>query len=193
MIMDKNKDIDISLLEGPLLYEYVDADYLINLVSSDDFLKKFEIEENEFNKITLEKKKKVVSAADADADADAYADADANAAADATKITASKKIFDNSLEMQEIIEDVNKIPNISKIKIPGEKVLDMDKLKNYEKAYISNIKASSKIDDSKENSKGNSKGKPNKNWLQTFYKNQYFTMTKLNQMVIVFLHHCGKL
>ena len=54
-IIDKNGDIDITLLEGPLLFNYVDSDYLINRVSSDQFLKRFILEEEEFNKLQLQK------------------------------------------------------------------------------------------------------------------------------------------
>ena len=45
IITDSDGDIDISLLLGPLTFNYIDGDYLINLINRDNFLKTFILEE----------------------------------------------------------------------------------------------------------------------------------------------------
>lgn len=47
-ILDSDGDLDLSMMEGPLLFEYVDSDYLFNLLKKSPFLKEFTLEEEGF-------------------------------------------------------------------------------------------------------------------------------------------------
>jgi hypothetical protein len=47
-ILDSDGDLDVSMMEGPLLFEYVDSDYLFNLLKKSAFLKEFTLEEEAF-------------------------------------------------------------------------------------------------------------------------------------------------
>lgn len=52
IILDKDGDLDISIMEGPLLYDYVDHDYLESLIVKSKFLREFTIEDEEYIKST---------------------------------------------------------------------------------------------------------------------------------------------
>ena len=41
IILDKDGDLDISIMEGPLLYDYVDHDYLESLIVKSKFLREY--------------------------------------------------------------------------------------------------------------------------------------------------------
>lgn len=45
---DKEGDLDISVMEGPLMFDYVDSDYLLNLVKKSNFLNEFELLEQKY-------------------------------------------------------------------------------------------------------------------------------------------------
>ena len=45
---DKEGDLDISVMEGPLVFDYVDSDYLLNLVKKSNFLNEFELLEQKY-------------------------------------------------------------------------------------------------------------------------------------------------
>ena len=47
VILDKDGDLDVSIMEGPLLYEYVDHDYLDSLMVKSKFLREFTLEDEE--------------------------------------------------------------------------------------------------------------------------------------------------
>jgi hypothetical protein len=47
-VIDKDGDLDISILEGPLIFDYVDSDYLVDLLKKSRFLQEFTIEDKEF-------------------------------------------------------------------------------------------------------------------------------------------------
>jgi len=172
IITDSDGDIDISLLLGPLTFNYIDGDYLINLINRDNFLKTFILEEKEFNKITLQKTKqykkdkkdKKSKKADADADADADdADADADADTDATNnksITSKEsKTMQYSETKYSIQKSLREIPNIDKIIKNGESKLNEELLNKSRKLYLEDIKKY--------------KNDYN-NWIQNHYKNNFF-------------------
>lgn len=48
IILDKDGDLDISIMEGPLLYEYVDHDYLQSVIVKSKFLREFIIEDEKY-------------------------------------------------------------------------------------------------------------------------------------------------
>lgn len=52
IILDKDGDLDISIMEGPLLYEYVDHDYLQSVIVKSKFLRDFIIEDEEYTEKT---------------------------------------------------------------------------------------------------------------------------------------------
>ena len=52
VILDKDGDLDISIMEGPLLYEYVDHDYLQSVTVKSKFLREYIIEDEEYVKAT---------------------------------------------------------------------------------------------------------------------------------------------
>ena len=52
VLLDKEGDMDVSIMEGPLVYDYVDFDYLTSLVIKSKFLNEFIIEDEEFIKST---------------------------------------------------------------------------------------------------------------------------------------------
>ena len=54
VILDKDGDLDVSIMEGPLLYEYVDHDYLDSLIVKSKFLREFTIEDEEYVESTKE-------------------------------------------------------------------------------------------------------------------------------------------
>lgn len=45
--MDKDGDLDISLIEGPVIFDYVDSDYLIGLLKKSKFLQQFKLADAE--------------------------------------------------------------------------------------------------------------------------------------------------
>ena len=47
-VIDKDGDLDISILEGPLVFDYVDSDYLVDLLKKSRFLQEFTIEDKEY-------------------------------------------------------------------------------------------------------------------------------------------------
>lgn len=49
VLLDKEGDMDVSVMEGPLLFDYVDIDYLNNLVIKSTFLREFIIEDEKIN------------------------------------------------------------------------------------------------------------------------------------------------
>ena len=58
-ILDSDGDLDLSMMEGPLLFDYVDGDYLFNLMKKSPFLKEFTLEEEAFlNELSGEESKK---------------------------------------------------------------------------------------------------------------------------------------
>ena len=121
MISDKDGEINISLLEGPLLFNYVDSDYLINKVSKDQFLKKFILEEEEFNKIKLDKSKtKKPKTAKKDEEKDPVAEASASVAPAASAALSSslqKGESKSKTKGETIYDEVNNIPDIQKVLI----------------------------------------------------------------------------
>ena len=59
-ILDADGDLDLSIMEGPLLFDYVDGDYLFNLLKKSPFLKEFTLEEEAFlNELAGEESKEV--------------------------------------------------------------------------------------------------------------------------------------
>lgn len=49
VLLDKEGDMDVSVMEGPLLFDYVDIDYLNNLIIKSTFLREFIIEDEKIN------------------------------------------------------------------------------------------------------------------------------------------------
>ena len=49
VLLDKEGDMDVSVMEGPLVFDYIDIDYLNNLVIKSKFLKEFIIEDEKLN------------------------------------------------------------------------------------------------------------------------------------------------
>ena len=49
VLLDKDGDMDVSVMEGPLLYDYVDIDYLNNLIIKSTFLREFIIEDEKIS------------------------------------------------------------------------------------------------------------------------------------------------
>ena len=47
--MDKDGDLDISLIEGPVIFDYVDSDYLIGLLKKSKFLQQFKLADAELS------------------------------------------------------------------------------------------------------------------------------------------------
>uniref|UniRef100_A0A6C0FE14 OTU domain-containing protein n=1 Tax=viral metagenome TaxID=1070528 RepID=A0A6C0FE14_9ZZZZ len=47
--MDKDGDLDISLIEGPVIFDYVDSDYLIGLLKKSNFLQQFKLADAELS------------------------------------------------------------------------------------------------------------------------------------------------
>lgn len=45
--MDKEGDLDISLIEGPVIFDYVDSDYIIGLLKKSKFLQQFKLADAE--------------------------------------------------------------------------------------------------------------------------------------------------
>jgi len=45
--MDKEGDLDISLIEGPVIFDYVDSDYLLDLLRKSKFLQQFKLADAE--------------------------------------------------------------------------------------------------------------------------------------------------
>ena len=45
--MDKEGDLDISLIEGPVIFDYIDSDYLLDLVRKSKFLQQFKLADAE--------------------------------------------------------------------------------------------------------------------------------------------------
>ena len=162
IVTDKGGEIDISLLEGPLLFDYIDADYLINIIKSGDFLKKFSLEEEEFNKISLKSKNKRSTDAESKRSAtDAKAEGNVESKRSASDAKADAKADGSDALVPGVYEEVNDIPNISIIKDNGEKKF-AEKLNNHSsKKYLEDIKLYN----------GN-----NDNWLQGHFNNNNFTI-----------------
>ena len=55
VLLDKDGDFNLELMEGPLLFEYVDFDYLNDLVLKSKFLREFIIEDEKYVKNTASK------------------------------------------------------------------------------------------------------------------------------------------
>ena len=47
-ILDSDGDLDLSNIEGPLLFDYVDSDYIINIINKSTFLREFTLEEETY-------------------------------------------------------------------------------------------------------------------------------------------------
>ena len=47
-ILDEDGDLDLSSIEGPLLFDYVDSDYIINTMNRSTFLREFTLEEESY-------------------------------------------------------------------------------------------------------------------------------------------------
>lgn len=47
--IDKDGDLDISLIEGPVIFDYVDSDYLIGLLKKSKFLQQFKLADAELS------------------------------------------------------------------------------------------------------------------------------------------------
>ena len=47
--MDKDGDLDISLIEGPVIFDYIDSDYLIGLLKKSKFLQQFKLADAELS------------------------------------------------------------------------------------------------------------------------------------------------
>jgi len=47
--MDKDGDLDISLIEGPVIFDYVDSDYLIGLLKKSKFIQQFKLADDELS------------------------------------------------------------------------------------------------------------------------------------------------
>jgi hypothetical protein len=59
--MDKEGELDISVLEGPLVFDYIDSDYLISQLKKSKFLEQFKLSDAEFTEDLnkdIEKKRK---------------------------------------------------------------------------------------------------------------------------------------
>ena len=166
MISDKDGEINISLLEGPLLFNYVDSDYLINKVSKDQFLKKFILEEEEFNKITLDKSKtKKLKSETEKKDNDTVGDAITSvspAASAALSSSIQKGETKGETKGEKIYDEINNIPEIQKIKSNGEKALNNELFIASKKEYLADIKSY--------------KGGSDEFWIQGFYNNEHFSI-----------------
>lgn len=55
---DKEGDLDVSIMEGPLVFSYIDNDYLLNLVKKSKFISEIEVEEEKYLTRLEEKKSK---------------------------------------------------------------------------------------------------------------------------------------
>ena len=181
-ITDKGGDIDISLLEGPLLFDYVDSDYLVNKVSKGQFINKFILEDEEFTKLQLVKTKKkelgdksseaadAVSSEAADTVSSEAADTVSSEAAEGeTKASAAASAAviktvgrSDKTSTEQIYDDVNSIPDINKIKLNGEKKINEELLLSSKKTYLEDIKSY--------------KGGGNEFWIQEFYNNNHFSI-----------------
>lgn len=53
---DKEGDLDVSIMEGPLVFSYIDNDYLLNLVKKSKFISEIEVEEQKYLSQLEEKK-----------------------------------------------------------------------------------------------------------------------------------------
>lgn len=167
MISDKDGEINISLLEGPLLFNYVDSDYLINKVSKDQFLKKFMLEEEEFNRITLDKsktKKKKTAAEKKDGDKDPVGETitPAASAALSSSLQRGETKGESKTKREKIYNEINNIPEIQKIKSNGEKTLNNELFIASKKEYLTDIKSY--------------KGGSDEFWIQGFYNNKHFSI-----------------
>ena len=177
IVTDKDGDINISLLEGPLLFNYIDSDYLINKVSKDQFIKKFILEEEEFNKLKLEKSKtkKKTSAEKTSAEktsaektsAEKTSDKkdteqDIDPAASAAVASINKGKSKDKYKGEQIYDEVNNIPDIQKIKENGEKKLNNELLVASQKKYLEDIKSY--------------KSGSDELWIQGFYNNSNFSI-----------------
>jgi hypothetical protein len=161
-ITDKDGDIDISLLEGPLLFNYIDSDYLVNKVSKDQFIKKFILEEEEFNKLTLEKsktKKKELGSAKTRDKQDGKEDEGVDPAASAA-ISSSVRPPNLETKGGDIYNDVNNIPNINTIKLNGDKKINNELLNASEEQSKKETNSYKKND--------------NEPWVQTYCENNNF-------------------
>lgn len=47
-ILDEEGDLDLSNTEGPLLFDYVDSDYIVNIINKSTFLREFTLEEETY-------------------------------------------------------------------------------------------------------------------------------------------------
>jgi len=166
IVSDKDGDINISLLEGPLLFNYIDSDYLVNKVSKDQFIKKFILEEEEFKKLKLKKsktKKKTPLEKLGEKTEEKTEDGqDIDPAASAAVASINKGESKDTSAGEKIYDDVNNIPYIQKIKSNGEKKLNNELLVVSKNEYSNEVKSFK-----------TEKVQP---WLQTFYKSNNFTI-----------------
>ena len=117
-LLDKDGDMDLSVMEGPLLFDYIDFDYLSNLVKKSKFLREF----------TLENKKYEEDYKQSD-------DVDEN-------IKKANKFSVEGKEDIEIIDNINSIDNIEKIRTPYEGTYNKKINKRFLDVYNKNQKAS---------------------------------------------------
>ena len=137
-LLDKDGDMDLSVMEGPLLFDYIDFDYLSNLVKKSKFLREF----------TLENKKYEEDYKQSD-------DVDEN-------IKKANKFSVEGKEDIEIIDNINSINNIEKIRTPYEGTYNKKINKRFLDVYNKNQKASIITE--------------NSTWLQKYYNNNLFNI-----------------
>lgn len=63
VLLDKEGDMDVSVMEGPLLFDYIDIDYLNNRIIKSKFLREFIIEDEKINEDDDLQKQKIVQEA----------------------------------------------------------------------------------------------------------------------------------
>jgi len=117
-VLDGDGDIDLSNMEGPLLFDYVDSDYIINTINKSTFLREFTLEEETYlDKLGEEDKSAESKKVDLDVD-------------------------NEDEEKEDIYDNIEQVDNIQKLLKENETKFKKQILLKYKTMYLKDKKSS---------------------------------------------------
>jgi len=117
-ILDEDGDLDLSSIEGPLLFDYVDSDYIINTMNKSTFLREFTLEE------------------------ETYLNELAGEDGGESKQPKPEDLDDEEEDSQEIVDDIEQVDNIQKLLKENETKFKKQILLKYKTMYLKDKKSS---------------------------------------------------